>query len=178
MLDDTLDFETGEDCVRCSSSWDVSDDPECASLRWESSYLDRIDGAASDIPHIPLAVLEVIESSMTILELDDDWDGQGAGRYVFPTWERMACFLKRLATEMFEQYGVSISSPKIFPAGEGSIDIHWKTDTFELLINIPPEPEDTIRYYGDNKFGNTPIENSCYITHPDRKLLAWMSLFL
>jgi hypothetical protein len=71
--------------------------------------------------------------------------------------------------------GAELPVPRILPSAGGSIDLHWKTDRFELLINVPDRAAGEVRYYGDNLAGNNPIENNCSPSDPDLKLVAWMA---
>ena len=40
--------------------------------------------------------------------------------------------------------------PRIQPVPDGSIDLNWKTEPFELLINIPPKKDEIICVYGEH----------------------------
>jgi uncharacterized protein (DUF433 family) len=119
-------------------------------------------------------VAGVRESSEYLLALPDDWDGAGAKG--FAAVGRATGFLASLSQELADKFNVSVDPPRILPAGEGTIDLHWKTASYELLVNIPADPRQDISYYGDNKQGNMPIENSCHGPGPDRRLVAWLSL--
>jgi len=47
-----------------------------------------------------------------------------------------------------------IDAPHIHPGPDGSIDIHWKNDNYELLLNVPVEEGSLAGFYGDNISGN------------------------
>lgn len=123
-------------------------------------------------------VAKEIGASRWILDLPPNWDGDGAYAFERATWDRAAVFLLSLARRIETGFGVRLEAPRILPSANGSIDLHWKTDRYELLINVPSSPGDEIRYYGDNLAGNMPIESACSPSEPDRKLVAWVSLFL
>ena len=52
-----------------------------------------------------------------------------------------------------------IAIPYIDPGTNGDINIHWKTETFELFLTIPEEDE-KIYYYGDDYKQINVIEGS------------------
>jgi len=122
-------------------------------------------------------IRDAIESSRTILGLNDNWDDGGAVGYSQEVWERATQLLQKLATLAFHSLGVMIDPPRILPGPDGSIDVLWKTDRYELLVNFPADPAEPASYYGDNKLGNMPIKNTFDPSKPDRKLVAWLCLF-
>jgi hypothetical protein len=92
----------------------------------------------------------VIEDSRTILELKDDFDGEGSAGYKRETWEHAVEFIRNCARHLWETDHVIIDIPDIQPGPHGSIDIHWETEDYELLLNIPMNKRENITYYGDN----------------------------
>ena len=116
--------------------------------------------------------------SRHIVGLPLDPEEVGGGRYSEETWKRAISFLFSLESALPMQFSANLVPPKILPSVSGSIDLYWKLDTFELLINVAPLPKQDVTYYGDNTVGNMPIESSCPATGPDKKLLAWLSLML
>jgi len=95
-----------------------------------------------------------IERSREILKLEPDWDGEGSPNYSEDTWNRAKDFLWNQAKWFSEQYHRAIGCPRIAPGPDGSIDIHWKTDTAELLINVPTDRSEPLSFYGDTKSGS------------------------
>jgi len=123
------------------------------------------------------ALRDAIHNSSWILDLEDDWDQDGAARFSEDTWWRAAHFLLNLAADVESSHGVSLRPPRILPAAQGAIALHWKTDTFELLATVPENPAAPLTYYGDDTRELMPIESQCGEAMPDRKLVAWMGLF-
>jgi hypothetical protein len=99
---------------------------------------------------LPSTTLEAIESSRWILDLKDDWDEQGAEGYSEATWSRACGFLALQATLVRRSLARELPSPAILPGPKGSIDLHWKTQRFELLVNIPREEAEPATFYGDD----------------------------
>lgn len=143
--------------------WDVPGYPGQPPVPRHSSGLKEIRNA--------------IRSSRHITSLERDWDDEGAPGYALETWRRATGFLLALAGAMLDGFDEPLDAPRILPSAEGSIDLHWKTDSYELLINIPADPNRPAAYYGDNTQANMPIESRCSVIRPDRKLVAWLSLF-
>lgn len=118
---------------------------------------------------------ERISEALEIVELEEDWDGEGASEYDRETFERATGWLRGLFEHIadIERRGeVTVALPKIQSGPQGSIDIHWEQPDFELLINIPPEGEGSGEYYGDD-YGETVIKGAL---NGDRRLIAsWLA---
>ncbi len=124
-------------------------------------------------PNVPL-VLKAIEDSRWILELAEDWDGEGSPPYLLATWRRATDFLLNNSLRLLEYFGVSISPPTIDPGPNGSIDLHWKTPTHELLVNIPAVNGELAGYYGDSRAGRV-TKGSLDTSAPNQWLLMWLT---
>lgn len=157
--------------ARDSFSWASSP----ATIRVEEIAI--VGSVAHALPPGLEHIIGAIESSRNILNLEYDWDGDGSPGYTRSVWERAEQFLMLQARWAQETLGIVIDAPRILPAADGTIDLHWKTDSYELLLNIPMEPDEPAHFYGDNKYGNMPIKGTCDVSKPDRKLISWFSLF-
>ena len=82
-------------------------------------------------------LLTSINESRWILELNDNWDDGGSCSYKEEVWERARKFLFKLAVESAKKYSFTIFIPSILPGPDGSIDLHWKMNDYEFLVNIP-----------------------------------------
>jgi hypothetical protein len=91
-----------------------------------------------------------ISDSRWMLRLEQDWDEEGSPPIDESTWRVAADFLRRQADSHWRRHSKIIPVPHITPGADGSIDIHWKTKQFELLVNIPSGPEFGAGFYGDN----------------------------
>jgi hypothetical protein len=96
-------------------------------------------------------ILEAIRESRKILSLKDDWDTEGSPGYSEKIWKRATNFLLGHARKLMERYAVRIPAPSILPGPDGSIDLHWKTQDYELLVNIPANNSEQASFYGDDK---------------------------
>jgi hypothetical protein len=93
-------------------------------------------------------IAKAIQSSRSILDLEDDWDEEGSPGYKESTWVRATQFVKNTSLSFRQDTGFWVDPPRILPGPKGSIDIHWKTSKRELLINIPENDEEPADYYG------------------------------
>lgn len=95
-------------------------------------------------------IWNAIDRSKSILDLKEDWDGEGALAYSNEVWERAVRFVRRYALKSYERFGSIVNAPRILPGPNGSIDVHWKEKNFELLVNIPTDPKELASFYGDD----------------------------
>jgi len=98
-----------------------------------------------------------IRDSMWMLKLGQDWDDEGSPPIEEATWKVATDFLRRQADAHWRRHSKMIPVPHITPGSDGSIDIHWRTEQFELLVNIQRGPEFSAGFYGDN-YGRLKIK--------------------
>lgn len=91
-----------------------------------------------------------IERARQMLPLDDDWDGEGSPGYSEETLNRAIAFLTEEADGLWDLRGICLPVPRIGPGPDGSIDLHWKLPTRELLVNIPADAGKIATFYGDH----------------------------
>ena len=135
--------------------------------------LVRVSGEPEEAPLEE--VEKVIKSYRAILELKEDWDGEGASVIAAETWQRAVTFLRRNLLALWEKKGIQVESPSIVPLNDGSLDIHWKVDRRELLVNVPPDPHKRATYYGDNRQGGNVVEGDLDIDAQNHWLLVWLT---
>lgn len=122
----------------------------------------------------PLAELsEAITASRRILEFPDDWDDAGSPAFKESTWRRAAGVLRQNAELLWSSHGLLLPTPQILPGPVGSIDIHWRSDRRELLINIPENSAAPATYYGDD-FGNDKRRGDLSTGGINLDLFAWL----
>jgi hypothetical protein len=100
-----------------------------------------------------------IEQAEALMESADDLNAEGVQIYSRNTFDRAAAFLRLHSDLLREQYRVCLPAPSIGPGPNGSIDIHWKRRSWELLINIPANSDENAAFYGDN-YGTQKIKGS------------------
>lgn len=105
------------------------------------------------------AIEDAVRQSRWLLDLQDDWDDEGSPPIAEATWNVAAKFLRRQGNVYWKHHSKEIPAPHISPGSDGSIDIHWKTVRFELLVNIGESPDFSTSFYGDD-YGRTKIKGS------------------
>ena len=108
-------------------------------------------------PELPTTEINITEMAQTIDEartsivgMENDWDGENVFEYQEETFHCVETFLYQLAKKGSSP---EINRVQILPSSEGSIDLYWKEEHFELLINFSPDGSGD--YYGDNYKGES-----------------------
>jgi hypothetical protein len=120
--------------------------PKIAQLTKNYSFNGNSLG---DVPNDLLYLLETIEKSKYILDLQDDWDDAGSEGYGELSWTASVKFLLKYAKTLHQDFNIEVQTPNIYPGPKGSIDILWKVETYRLLVNIGKNGEDAM-FYADN----------------------------
>lgn len=115
-----------------------------------------------------------LESSRPMLDLQEDWDGQGSPGYREATWRRASDFLLGSALRLWQECDARTPAPTVRKGPWGSIDLHWKTPTRELLINVPADPTEPADYYGDDGSDGQPIKGTLDLEQDGDHLLRWL----
>lgn len=79
--------------------------------------------------------------------------------YSKDAFRRASIFLKAQSAQFRKMYYVPAPFPDIGPGPDGSIDLHWKRNNWELLVNIPADSNELAAFYGDN-YGTHKIKGS------------------
>jgi hypothetical protein len=128
---------------------------------------------AESVPYQSRQIAEAIKASRKILELKYNWDDEGSTGYTEITWNRAIQFLTGHIKWLWETSGMRIEAPKILPGPNGSIDIHWDCAQYELLVNIPDDPNVPATFYGDDR-GNLSIKGTLDPSAYNSGLLLWL----
>jgi hypothetical protein len=118
---------------------------------------------------------QLIESSRKMLELEEDWDAEGASPIAESTWHRAVEFLRRNTSILWNRYSLRVENPSMTPVADGSIDLHWKLAGRELLINIPASEDEWADYYGDNKQGGNIVKGTLHAEAANHWLFVWLT---
>jgi hypothetical protein len=135
-----------------------------------SEFLEELTEKTDPIQ--PLVDL-IQEACRKLLELPEDWDEEGSPGYSKDTCERATRFLLNHARWFWNRHGIIVDAPRIVAGPHGSIDIYWKDENAELLLNVPADPRKSITCYGDSKSGfkvGGPLKDSDY----RRALWSWL----
>lgn len=122
----------------------------------------------------PLADVEqAIRNSEKILQLKDDWDEEGSPGYKFETWKRAVDFVRLHCYTAWRISGKSVPAPNVFPGPDGSIDVHWRTEEFELLVNVPADLSRPATFYGDD-YVDICIKGTVVTSRDNPGILQWL----
>jgi len=89
------------------------------------------------------------ESKDYILTLPQNWDGYDADTIEINVLNRATILLKNVCSDLWKKT-YEIPLPIIAPVPDGSIDINWENEKFELLINVPKNENDLTHLYGEH----------------------------
>jgi len=128
--------------------------------------------AGGRTPYVHPALEAEIARAEEILKLEADWDGEGSPTYSKETFERAVSFLTDHSRYLWS-CGIYPPVPHIGPGPEGSIDLHWRQQSWELLVNIPADPAAMASFYGDN-YGAQKIKGSIDPRTVNLGIVAWL----
>jgi hypothetical protein len=116
---------------------------------------------------------DAIETSRNMLSLPDDWDDEGSPEIREETWRRATDYLRRHAELLYARYGLRLPIPRILAGPAGSVDLHWKINGRELLLNVPATDE-LATFYGDAS-GSSSIKGTVDTKVDDLGLFTWLT---
>ena len=130
----------------------------------------------AELSHIENAVLD----ARSILELESNWDDEGALKVPLHIFNRAMDFIRNYSTFVRNNFQIVIIAPDINPLRDGSIDLYWKTKNASLLVNIKNDDDEIAYYYGVlyNQDKNTFDINGQISTNSTIDMFAsWFSCF-
>ena len=117
---------------------------------------------------------EIDRARTAILALQYNWDGQGSPGYVESTLDRAISILNAHVKHVFEN-SRRILIPKILPSDDASIDIHWREQKFELLVNVPASDDIVVSFYGENLLDRSFIKGAFAHSSTSKFLANWLT---
>ena len=143
------------------------EEPGIRSPSTSKAWIDEIQAVVSSLYH------EMDEAGVRILAMEDNWDGQGARPCKPLTWARASAFLKQLALDVWKKKQKVIKPPAIALVPDGSIDIHWKTSEFDVLVNIPEGDDESATFSADD-YGQNATRGTLDVHAPSPVLVYWL----
>ena len=116
---------------------------------------------------------EIESAHEKLTALTDNWDGEGSAEYKTETVNSAAEFLMSQDRLLRELCGTSLPVPQINPGPDGSIDLFWKQPTWELLVNVPENANESASFYGEDLTGHT-IKGSLDPSVPNLGVIMWL----
>lgn len=142
-----------------------------ASREGMQSSLRKLD----ELPAALQRVNTVVAESRHMLELRENWDGEGATAISEATWQRAIDFVLRTSTELCDRFQVSPPVPDLAPVPDGSVDIDWRFDGHELVVNVPTDSSASAEYYGDDGNGGRSIKGRLDLNAQNHWLFVWLT---
>lgn len=94
-------------------------------------------------------ISKLLKDAEWITDLDDNWDDEGSLGYTEELLSKVGLLLKNWKNKSWKDSGELMPLPDVQPGPDGSIDLHWKKGTYELLLNVPND-DGLIHFYGDD----------------------------
>lgn len=88
-----------------------------------------------------------------MLELGEDWDGEGASPVHIDAFNRAVDFTRKAVAGAAARQGGAADIPKLSPGPMGSVDVHWEYPNRELAVNISADHRTLATFYFRNDEG-------------------------
>lgn len=85
---------------------------------------------------------------------------------------RAEAFLKAQIEWLWRSCGIKAAIPSVGPGPAGSVDLYWKEQDWELLVNIPPFGQ-LATFYGEN-YGSEKNKGSFEPEKLSTNIVAWL----
>ena len=82
-----------------------------------------------------------------MLELGEDWDGEGASPVHIDALNRAVDFTRKAVAGAAARQGGPADPPKLSPGPMGSVDVHWEYPNRELAVNISADQRTLATFY-------------------------------
>ena len=123
-------------------------------------------------------VARAIRESHRIVELPPDWDGEGGLGCGEDTWQRAGDIILDHVTTLWEQQDKVVAPYRIMPDLEGGIDVHWRSGSYELLLNVPGDPAGPAAFFGNHREKHAECKTSGQLepgTTVNPGVLVWLA---
>ena len=110
-----------------------------------------------------------------IANLNENWDGYGSKSFKNHTIQNTIFFLAKLIDNFEDQYEKELPKPMLFPGDNGSMNMEWGGEGFDLLITIPEDETSLAGLYGINS-SNDEIQYDFNIFQVKEELIKWLNM--
>lgn len=135
-----------------------ADRPKTPAVAWEN------------LPSRLEQIARVIRDSHDLMELEDE---EGIRLCDEATWQRAVTFLINQALWLLNEKRLIMQTPDIWAGPDQSIDLHWESSSYELLINVPADANQPAGFYGDDR-GKLKIKGTLDPSRLTEGLLLWL----
>jgi hypothetical protein len=124
-------------------------------------------------------IADAINDSKILLDLEEDWDEDGANATNFETYKNAINFLVNYSTHILNNFRLILKKPFIDITRDGSISIQWDTDKAVFLIIFKKNKNEFAYYYGQEKETNSPFKYRVKINENINNITAeWLKDYL
>ena len=117
-----------------------------------------------------------IERSRSMLDLPDDWDGDGSPGYAEATWQRAVQVVVESSSRYWRTSGQAPPAPSITPGPDVSIDVEWRPAGRKLVLNVPEEPAGVVTFYGKDQGSEQGfIRGEFHVSRTGEWLVGWLA---
>lgn len=123
------------------------------------------------LSHIANAIIE----SEYILNLQENWDEEGANATNVKTYKKSILFLINYSKYILNEYKQILKEPHIDITRDGSVSIMWDTEIASFLIIFKKNDNEYAYFYGQEKNTKIPFKYAIKIEDEVDKITAlWM----
>jgi hypothetical protein len=117
-----------------------------------------------------------IESSRAMLNLEDDWDGEGSLGYAEETWRRAVGIAIESAISFLLTHDEAVPTPAFSKGPDGSVDVVWRSGSRKVMINVPAEEDEPITYHGfDREISQREIKAILDPVDHNKWIVVWLT---
>src|SRR5450755_3365262 len=102
------------------------------------------------LPHALKNIVDAISESKYLLELEEDWDDEGANVTTFETYKNAVDFVIT-SSKFLNNYNSKLEKPFIDITRDGSISVQWDTPKASFFIIFKKNNKEYAYYYGQEK---------------------------
>lgn len=148
------------------------DRPEAMSLPLRVHLPERPARAVSAEQMNRTVVQALFDRARWLIAEDSGSGNRSDTRCELSTWERARVFLLGTAAAFGKATGSVLPMPVVASGPDGSADLHWEREEYELLVNIPANPDESASFYGDD-YGKTIIKGFFDPGSVQQGIMAW-----
>lgn len=134
----------------------------------------RMAQRAAEVRNLITSIEQSIEASRKILDIEENWDGEGSPAYDESTWKHAAEFVRRTAIPFVTRYQKKIQPPRITPGPDGSVDVRWIAAKRTMLLNFQAGENVLADFFGHDQ-GQDIIKGTLDLTSENQWLLLWLT---
>lgn len=121
-----------------------------------------------------MSLKEAIAAAEKEFAQEAEADSDAASAPDHAAWANAQAYLLQLEQELREK-NAPMSIPAIGPGPQGTVDLHWKNDQFELLINVSGK-NTTATFYAENRDTSLYVKGRFDTQQRSAELFLWVGV--